>query len=626
MMLSKINIAACAIAGLGLLAGYATPASAQTGNWNNLANGFPGMGNTGNPPVQVPANTRGPGTALLLTDGSVIMHDICTEHWFRLLPLNTGTFANSYINGQWSATVIGDNASIAQMIGMGTVPDFYGPLFFASVVLPDGRVIVNGGEFENSQLACGTSMMNPPPSQDSTKGSLFDPTANSWTSVPPPLTWATIGDAMGILLGANNITGAFSPASYALQNCCDPTAPQAFEMAVASITGTAVTWTRLSTGKVSGNNEEGWVRLPNGDLLTVNTHPCGPPPPGTPCNPTTAELFVPGVNPPAWRAAGNTPATLVSGNPQSETGPGVSIGFNMVVWFGSVNAIALYQFPTGGPAGGTTWTGQTAWPATPPPATCTVTAAAPTQAVADGPAALLPSGNILVQTSPVGPNAVPAFNAPSCFWEFLSSTLSPTNTGPVAPVPTVNQPACPSPVGTAPVANVTNVASFQGRMLVLPTGQVLWDAGENANCTSVYTSNTTVDPNPVMRPPPHIGTVNGITPGNPIPLTQGSTNNTLTGSMFRGVSQGASYGDDAQSATDFPIVMITNNTSGNRCFGRTHNWAVHVSAQFDIPPAVTPAAGWALVQHPCDTAGGGASTLVVIVNGKQSNSIAVTVN
>ncbi len=92
--------------------------------------------------------------------------------------------------------------------------------------------------------------------------------------------------------------------------------------------------------------------------------------------------------------------------------------------------------------------------------------------------------------------------------------------------------------------------------------------------------------------------------------------------MFRGVSQGAAYGDDAQSATNFPLALITNNASGNRCFGRTHDWAILTSTQFDVPPAVTPAANWALVEHPCAP---GPSTLVVIVNGLISNSIQVTV-
>jgi hypothetical protein len=612
MMLSKISvsIAASAIAGVGLLTSYAIPAGAQTGTWTDfggpapIAPAFPGNGNTGNPAGQVPANVRGPGTALLLTDGSVIMHDTCTEHWFRLLARSDGTFANSYINGQWSATAVGDNASIAQMIGVGAAPDFYGPLFFSSVVLPDGRVVVQGGEGEYSTGACSTN-----PAADSTKGSLFDPNANSWTSVPPPApggtAWTTIGDAMGILLGVNNITGSYSPANYMVQNCCQTTpnpAPpppllftnQASQQAIATITprpGTTFTWTvigpgtAIPTGKADVNDEEGWVRLPIGQLLNVNA--CvgqG----AVVC--TGAQLFDPARQ--TWTTTSNTPTTLVDAN--NELGPGVGIGFNMVVWFGATNAIALYT----GRAAPNTWIAQTPF----------VPAA---QSMADAPASLLPSGNILVQTGP-------GFNtAPSSFYEFNSSTLSPTNTGPVGSTATVNQPVCPA----GGPANTTNITSFQGRMVLLPTGQVLWDAGEGVNCTSIYTSNNNVEPNPVMRPSPHINNINNLTAG--INLARGSTNNTLTGSMFRGVSQGASYGDDAQSATDFPIVMITNNATGHRCFGRTHDWAIHTAAQFDIPPDNTPQPGWALVEHNCET---GPSTLQVIVNSKVSNSFAVTIN
>ena len=84
---------------------------------------------TNNPPVNI-------GTALLLTDGTVIAHEesdqsgnVATNKWYKLTPDING----SYINGTWS--------QIASMAAN------YGPLFFASAVLPDGRVIVEGGEY-----------------------------------------------------------------------------------------------------------------------------------------------------------------------------------------------------------------------------------------------------------------------------------------------------------------------------------------------------------------------------------------------------------------------------------------------------------------------------------------------
>src|SRR5438132_13607797 len=43
----------------------------------------------------------------------------------------------------------------------------------------------------------------------------------------------------------------------------------------------------------------------------------------------------------------------------------------------------------------------------------------------------------------------------------------------------------------------------------------------------------------------------------------------LTGTQFNGLSQGASYGDDTQAATNYPIVAIVNNTTGHVIYERT---------------------------------------------------------
>ena len=76
-------------------------------------------------------------TALLLTDGRVMVHQYGDPHnhgqgmnnWWALTPDANG----SYLNGTWS-----------QLASMSST---YGPLYFASAVLPDGRVIVEGGEY-----------------------------------------------------------------------------------------------------------------------------------------------------------------------------------------------------------------------------------------------------------------------------------------------------------------------------------------------------------------------------------------------------------------------------------------------------------------------------------------------
>ena len=61
---------------------------------------------------------------LLLTDGTVIAHNGCGADWWRLTPDNTG----SYVNGAWTQ--------------IASLPAGYEPLYFASAVLPDGKVIV----------------------------------------------------------------------------------------------------------------------------------------------------------------------------------------------------------------------------------------------------------------------------------------------------------------------------------------------------------------------------------------------------------------------------------------------------------------------------------------------------
>ena len=108
------------------------------------------------------------GAALLLTDGTVLAHeesDLPSDNanygnWYRLTPDAYG----SYINGTWSTVPT-------------TLPSPYGPLFFASAVLPDGRAIAEGGEYNPRN---GTS--------DTTLGALFEndpknPNFNKWTSV-----------------------------------------------------------------------------------------------------------------------------------------------------------------------------------------------------------------------------------------------------------------------------------------------------------------------------------------------------------------------------------------------------------------------------------------------------------
>src|SRR5580698_2632782 len=86
------------------------------------------------------AVTKAPKAGLcnpeLLTDGTVIVADCDTPSWYKLTPNASGNYAD----GTWT--------QIASLPVIGGTQ--YAPQYHASAVLPDGRVIINGGEYNGS--------------------------------------------------------------------------------------------------------------------------------------------------------------------------------------------------------------------------------------------------------------------------------------------------------------------------------------------------------------------------------------------------------------------------------------------------------------------------------------------
>ena len=211
---------------------------------------------------------------LLLTDGTVIAHNACAPDWWRLTPDGHG----SYVNGTWSQ--------------IASLPAGYGPLYFSSAVLPDGRVIVEGGEY-NFCNAVWTTL-----------GAIYDPIADSWTAVNPPAGWTTIGDAQSVVL-ANG--------TYMQANCCTPE--------TALFNAKKLTWTPTGAGKADVNDEEGWTLLPNGNVLTVDAYVFS-----YQANGTNSELYNPITG--TWSSAGSTGVQLWDSYPNAnkasyEVGPAV---------------------------------------------------------------------------------------------------------------------------------------------------------------------------------------------------------------------------------------------------------------------------------------------------------------
>ena len=139
-----------------------------------------------------------------------------------------------------------------------------------------------------------------------------------------------------------------------------------------------------------------------------------------------------------------------------------------------------------------------------------------------------------------------------------------------------------------------------GSFLVLPTGEVLVAGAQ------LYTSTG----NPLGSWAPRIKKF-------PSTVVRGSTYE-IKGQQFNGLSQAASFGDEFETATNYPLVRITNTGTGHVFYAKTHNHSTMgvatgkaiVSTHFDVPEAAET----------------GSSTLVVVANGIPSKPVTITVN
>ena len=84
------------------------------------------------------------------------------------------------------------------------------------------------------------------------------------------------------------------------------------------------------------------------------------------------------------------------------------------------------------------------------------------------------------------------------------------------------------------------------------------------------------------------------------------------------MSQAAAFGDEFETATNYPLVRITNTASGHVFYAKTHDHSTMgvatgntiVSTNFDVPADMET----------------GASTLEVVANGIPSKKVSITVN
>ncbi len=426
--------------------------------------------------------------------------------WYKLTPDNTG----SYLKGTWSQVA--------------SLPAGYVPDAFASAVLADSRLVIVGGEYNQGNFAL------------TNKGAIYDPVANTWTSLAPPRGWTYIGDSPSVVLP----DGKFLIG-------------RKLDKRMAELDPATLTWTALrSTGKSDFDAEEGWTLLPDGTVLTYDVK-----------NAPHAEKYIRSAE--KWVSTGSTivdlhspygPGCIPYGPggthcyyPPGEVGPGILRPDGTVFATGSNSTAgpghtAIYTPPTI-PTDPGTWTVGPDFPNG--------------DNAGDSFAALLPNGHVLV----LGNSGE--------LYEFDGKKLTPE-------------------------------VSASGGLLVLPTGEVIVTGFQ----VQLYTSSGTYSPS--WAP-----TVTVF----PSTVVRGTTYQ-VSGTQFNGLSQAAAFGDEYETATNYPLVRITNKKTGHVFYARTHDHSTMgvatgsalVSTNFDVPTNMET----------------GASSLQVVANGIPSPAVSITVN
>jgi len=299
------------------------------------------------------------------------------------------------------------------------------------------------------------------------------------------------------------------------------------------------------------HNESVWVKLPDNSILYVDRLS------------RNSERYIPSQN--RWIVHASLPVDLY--DPYGdETGAAFLLPDGRAFFIGSSGTTAYYT-----PSGNTNPGRWSAGPATPNG-----------YGAPDGAAAMMVNGTILCVLSPP-PTSANHFHSPTYFYEFDYRTNTFTSI-------------------TAPNGSTSeNHATFITNMLDLPDGTVLYSS-QSSSQYYVYTPAGSV-----------------VTKGKPV-ISQVTANNcsgssyTITGTGFNGISEGASYGDDWQMNTNYPIIRLTNGSKVY--YARTFNWNntgvqtgnTVTSTQFTLPVGL-PYATY---------------TLVVTANGISSDPISFT--
>ena len=416
---------------------------------------------------------------MLLGDGTVLTYD-GDGNCNKLTPDNHG----NYVNGSWTQVAHMNDSR----------------LFFASALLTNGNVFVAGGEY-------GTGHDH---------AELYDPLNNVWTRVPDPVPGVGFSDAISKILPNGNVL----------------VAPVSLFGGCRIYNVFSNSWQTAASSQ--NQNEVCWVKLPNDNILTIDT------------GAQTSEHYVPSLN--QWIVDGNVPVPVYGYG--AEIGAGFLLPNGKVFYIGGNTNTAIYT-------PGATVSSAGSWVAS---------ATIPNNLGAvDAPAAMMLNGKLLCALGPVG-----GFNGPSSYYEYDYTLDSFTQ---------VNAPGGGTTYGPAP---------FATSMLDLPDGTVLFIGGQNSTSLYIYTPDGT----PLAAGQPGINSLTQNTDG-----TYHLTGTNLNG-ISEGAAYGDDEQMDSNYPLVRMTNSISGNVYYARAFNRSSTSVMTsnlvLSTEFSLPQNL-PAGTYSLV-------------------------------
>jgi hypothetical protein len=385
---------------------------------------------------------------------------------------------------------------------------------------------------------------------------IYDPVADTWTTFDPPKLLNS-PDKPWTQIG--DAPCAVLPDGTFLLGSIEGTD-------VAKLDPATLTWTSMSSrpdGVPSG--EESWVLMPDNTIATPSCQ-------------NAPNTWVYSILNDKWNPGNQLNESVVSPD-DSEIGPGL-LRYDGTAFFLGANEKDQYHGNTAIYSATATpkWMNGPVLPSVDVEGRFALTGAH------DAPAALLVNGNILVGVG----EKVHVFleghdwSQPSWFFECDGTTFFRTNDPPN-----------------------NDVFTYMTRLLLLPDGDVLF-CTENDSSFYAYHSDAAV-PQDSFRP---------VIQTCPATFAPG-TDIQVSGLQFNGLSQAVGYGDDSQTATNYPLVRIVNKQTNRVRYCRTFNHTT-VDSNGNTIPSMGVGTGAAVittnVSIPWDIDNGD-SWLYVVANG-----------